>query len=555
MHGNSVVSGTNPAGPASVLTPARIASAMTCFLYLGLAGRAIRYALKFPLWEDECFLCVNFIDRSFAELLLPLTYHQVAPPLFLWLERAAVLLLGYSEWSLRLLPFVASIAALFLFRYLARQLLSPLGQLVGFGMFAIAYPGIRYAAEAKQYSTDLFAALLMMSLCVAWFRTRQIGWLIGLAVLVAPLLWLSYPAAFVAGGASLAIGWTLVAQGLGKVPVRDGLAWLGMNFGILIGFGTLMGVIRRQSAAELGFMTDYWQNTFPPLAEPLKLLVWFIQAHTSEMMAWPVGGATGASTFTGILFAIGVWQLVRSRNLFWCFLLLGPLVLNLVAAGLERYPYGGHQKFSMYAGPMICLLAGWGAASWNGRTAVSWPGLARRAAVATIGCLIFLGMATIARDVARPYKTRSDERARAFAQWFWFNAEGDGEVRVVDGFGGEAFSPGADSELTWTAMFLCNRAIYVPAQAPAIPAHLESPKSAERLRCVVYRDPRFEFSEVARDAWLEKMDETHRLVARESYPFIRYEKNERDFAWVDYLDVYTFQEAPAARIAAHAGAR
>src|SRR5690606_16706912 len=262
------------------------------------------------------------------------------------------------------------------------------------------------------------------------------------------------------------------------------------------------------------------------------------------------GGATGASTFTGILFAVGVWQLVRSRNLFWCFLLLGPLVLNLMAAGLERYPYGGHQKFSMYAGPMICLLAGWGAGTWNGRTAVSWPGLARRAAVATIGCLIFLGMATIARDVARPYKTRSDERARAFAQWFWFNAEGDGEVRIVDGFGGEAFSPGADSELTWTAMFLCNRAIYAPAQAPTIPAHLESRESAERLRCVVYRDPRFEFSEVARDAWLETMSQTHRLVARESYPFIRYEKNERDFAWVDYLDVYTFQEAPAARIAA-----
>src|SRR5262249_1706291 len=31
------------------------------FMILGLAARAIRYYLCFPLWDDESFLCVNFI--------------------------------------------------------------------------------------------------------------------------------------------------------------------------------------------------------------------------------------------------------------------------------------------------------------------------------------------------------------------------------------------------------------------------------------------------------------------------------------------------------------
>src|SRR5690606_20097126 len=109
---------------------------------------------------DECFLCVNFIDRSFAELLDPLTYHQVAPPLFLWVERASVLLLGYSEWSLRLVPFAASVASLFLFRRFAGRILGGPALLLAFAIFAVAYPGIRYAAEAKQYATDLLAALV-----------------------------------------------------------------------------------------------------------------------------------------------------------------------------------------------------------------------------------------------------------------------------------------------------------------------------------------------------------------------------------------------------------
>ena len=537
----------NRTEPRDIFTPERIARAMLAFLWLGLAARAVRYGLRFPLWEDECFLCVNFIDRSFAELLQPLTYHQVAPPLFLWLERAAVLLLGYSEWSLRLIPFLASLASLFLFRRLARNFLDGPGQLLAFGIFAVAYPGIRYAAEAKQYATDLFAALLLLTMAAEWYRTRRPAWLATLALIAAPILWLSYPAAFVAGGVSLAIGATLILplarqyfskQAANDInpprPIAIG-GWIVFNIAILIGFGSLMLIIRRQSGAELGFMTDYWREAFPPLSNPLQLIIWFFTVHTSELLAWPIGGARGASAFTAILFVIGLWQLLKTRNLFWSLLILGPLGLNFIAAMLERYPYGGHMKFSMYFGPAVCLLAGCGAATWNARTARNRPRLARRAAIGTAAALALIACASITRDVLHPYKTQSDERARAFAQWFWFNAEAEAAVTVVDRHAGKLFSPAAHSELTWTAMFLCNRAIYAPKAPPEMPA------TKERLRCLVYRDPRFEFREQARDAWLAEMRVRHELVARVTFPFTRYGKNEEDFVTVDYLDLYTFQ--------------
>src|ERR1700693_1837050 len=45
------------------------------FVLLGLLARTIRYAVCFPLWDDESFLCANFISRSYADLLQPLAFH------------------------------------------------------------------------------------------------------------------------------------------------------------------------------------------------------------------------------------------------------------------------------------------------------------------------------------------------------------------------------------------------------------------------------------------------------------------------------------------------
>ena len=556
----------SPSVAGTYLTAARVARWLAVFLWLGLAARLIRYLLRFPLWEDECFLCVNFIDRTFAELLEPLTYHQVAPPLFLWLERSAVLTFGFSEWSLRLVPLAASIASLFLFRRLASRLLAGPALVLAFGIFAVAYPGIRYAAEAKQYATDLFAALVLLTLAAEWYSSRKTGWLWLLAALAAPLLWLSYPGAFVVGGVSLAVGLTLLKESRAESrepkeassePRSPGgrllsqlstlnaplVAWAAYNVAVVVGFASLFIVIRRQSGAELDFMSDYWQAAFPPLATPGRLPAWLVEVHTSELLAWPVGGASGASAFTAILAAIGLHRLIRKQDLFWGLLLLAPAGLNLIAAALHRYPYGTHVKFSMYFGPAVCLLAGWGAAAWNANVLRSRPRLARGGAIVTLALLASIAGASIARDVARPYKTLSDERARAFAQWFWFNAEAEGDVMLIEGHNGAPFSPDARSELSWTAMFLCNRAIYSPSLRDDGPASI--PGDGRSVRCLVYRDPRFEFDAVARDDWLADMRNEHELVATETFPFTRFGKNERDFVTVDYLDIYTFRPKPS----------
>ena len=181
-----------------VLSSASLRRGILFFVLVGVFARVMRYALRFPLWDDESFLCVNFISRGYAELLRPLDYHQVAPILFLWIERTAARLFGFSELVLRLFPFVCSIASVFLFRKTASRLLSGLGLFVAVAIFSVSYPGIRYAAEAKPYGSDLFVSLGLLFLTVEWLERRESRWLWWLACLTPLAIGLSYPAVFAA---------------------------------------------------------------------------------------------------------------------------------------------------------------------------------------------------------------------------------------------------------------------------------------------------------------------------------------------------------------------
>src|SRR5205823_10849940 len=79
---------------------------------LGLALRLYHYLRDPSMWHDEAALVLNVLGKSFTGLLGPLFFAEAAPPLFLWVEKAVALLLGDGTFALRLVPFLASCAAL-----------------------------------------------------------------------------------------------------------------------------------------------------------------------------------------------------------------------------------------------------------------------------------------------------------------------------------------------------------------------------------------------------------------------------------------------------------
>ena len=356
---------------------------------------------------------------------------------------------------MRLFPFICSIASVFLFRKTASRLLSGLGLFVAVAIFSVSYPGIRYAAEAKPYGSDLFISLGLLFLTVEWLARRAERWLWWLACLTPLAIGLSYPAVFAAGGFSLVVAACLWKHGGARSEWR---AWAVWNLALVAGFGFCFWLSGRvQAGAESEFMTRFWSVHFPPVRQPWKLPLWLLQTHASDFLAYPVGGPNWASSLTLIFVLVGVWRLCqRQRRAFG------------TAAGSLRTAFSGRpdaevsvrrpREVFAVPGPAICCLAAVGVvescAFWSRR------GLPVRRSLACAATLLALvGLSVVVRDVALPYKTQSDYRERAFAQGFWFPAERDAEVACLKSDFGLDFVPDQFKDLSWSAQYLCNQAI------------------------------------------------------------------------------------------------
>jgi hypothetical protein len=515
-------------------------------------------------------LSANLIDCNYAGLLRPLHYCQVAPTLFLWGQLTLVKLLGFHEYALRLIPFLCGMASLLLFRHVAGRLLQGAALLLAVGLFAVAYPMTRYAAEAKPYGCDLLVALVLLALAIEWLRRPdQSRWLWCLAGLVGPAVGYSFPAIFMAGGVSLVIAGVLVL-GRRHLPATVGWGpWFVYNLILVASFAAVL-VVSKYSVGETNQQTMedvHWANTFPPLAQPLKLPLWLLETHAGAMFGYPVGGPNWGSTFSLLCVVAGIVALARRRQGLLLGLLLAPLGLNFIAAALHRFPYGGHARMTLFLAPALCTLIAVGATAalaWlegrrkapsTGRAGVDGlqptlhragfgPGRYLNGCTIALGLLVLLGAGSWLRDVTQPYKSTTTLRAREFAQWFWFEAAHDSELVSCETDLQTDLSPDK-LNCGWSSLYFCNQRIYSPRHARGEKPQMERVSVDRPLRCVLYRSPKEEKESPppdpqARQRWLEKMQADYDLVAHDTYPFAAYDKSDRRQMSDDYVEVFKF---------------
>ncbi|MBK8913972.1 MAG: glycosyltransferase family 39 protein [Phycisphaerales bacterium] len=377
-------------------------------LACGILARLARYWLNFPLWGDEAFVAVDFLARGFAEMLEPLTYRQIVPIGYMWATLGVTLVAGLDEHALRLLPTAAGIAALWLFWRFCRTQVDTRSALLALALLAPAYYPIRHAVECKPYSTDLLVALWLLLTAASVLKRPQspIGWIL-LAIGAALAPWCSYPSAFLLAGivSTLAIcrlrswnsaNWLAIAS-IGAIALAS-FTWMYFAYA------------RPHAAAAVGITaTQMWDESFPPIRKPWLLPWWLISTHVGNLVAYPVGAKNGGSILTATLIVIGAVRLWRTNRPLLV-LLLSALPFNLVAAALEKYPYGSTVRTSMYLAPSFCLLAGVGLL-----TALrAWlrPAARRRGVQLAAMGLCAIAPVLIVMDAITPYKKRANFEAR-----------------------------------------------------------------------------------------------------------------------------------------------
>lgn len=514
------------------------------FLSLGVMMRLLRYLLHFPLWSDEAALAANLLNRGYLDLLRPLDYQQVAPPLFLWIELSVVRLLGFTEWSLRAFPLACSVASLFLFRHVARRLFGystgrdhPKWMLLfAVAIFSVSYYPLRHGVEVKQYASDLLVSLGLIALALEWVADRdRVRWLWWLAAVVPIAVGLSHPATFVAGGISIA----LVPIVWSRRAVRSWVPFVGINLALIAAFAVMFVVStgpQIHAADEEGILRSYWSNAFPPLDRPLAFIRWFVAVHAGQLFAYPAGGAdVGSGLATFACFIVGISFLIRSGRLAAAAVCLAPFGLTFVAAALERYPYGGYARTAQHLAPIICLLAGAGAARLM--TLISREQLRRSFAIALLAVFAVFGGGLMVHDVVQPFRTEHDRRVCEFARWFWHDKAIDAEL--VCAFN-DLNQPFFRQTYLWRgiAQYLCNQRIYSPQRhGPNETVRWDQVSDAHPLRCVVFSRPGLSRDEAAFDAWLANMRTTYDWVGYEENDFHKPHEHEPD---IERIALYEF---------------
>jgi len=321
-----------------------IEAAPAAVVLVGVALRLRQFVEVRSLWMDEAMLALNIVERPLSGLAAPLDFNQGAPLGFLLLQKIATLVLGGSDIVLRLLPIAASIAALVLFARVATSWLGRAGLLALLWM-ACSTPLVDYATEAKQYSGDMFVAVLLLWAAGPWLEGRaSLRAHLALAAVGAAALWLSHPAIFALPG----IGMVVAARAL-RPFWRRRLVAAAM---VAAAWGLSAMLVYEVSLASLAAnpaLLTYWRDYFPPpYGEAAgKWLVWALRAFVQDSAGLVPAEPVLAMAGVGLLSF--VWRRPAMATL-----ALMPVVVALAASAAELYPFG--QRLLLFAAPGLFLL-------------------------------------------------------------------------------------------------------------------------------------------------------------------------------------------------------
>lgn len=346
--------GREPAAKSGVMRILAHPALPWAIIAAGILLRLRLYLANFSLWLDEAMLAVSVRDTEFAGLFAPLIeYSQTAPIGFLLVVKSLSLLFGNGEPVLRLLPLLAGIGALVLFHPVAKRLLPLPLSLVALALFAGNEHLLRYSAEFKQYSCDVFFAVLLLLLALRALdrnlcRTSLV--VLGAAGIVA--VYFSFAALFVLAGFGLTFAMLLLGrkewERFGFLAVI-GILWIGafgLQYTLITGDNIRVEGVTRYFSQQRAFMP------LPP--DSVDDVLWFPKAG-ARLLKHP--GGFQIESLAALLLVLGAVS--RARRGPWILaLLLAPVLLVLVASGFQKYPF--YERLILFTVPALAVLIGEG---------------------------------------------------------------------------------------------------------------------------------------------------------------------------------------------------
>ncbi|MCC3156956.1 glycosyltransferase family 39 protein [Hymenobacter sp. 15J16-1T3B] len=414
-----------PAAPAAAPRlaaerTARWSRLLYLVLALGIALRLVHFFYSRSFVTDELYLGVNIIKKGYWALATePFEYQQKAPIGYLWAVKSLALVFGYGEKSLRLFSLLAGIASLLVLVPVARYFLKPWTVVVAVAIMAFSSACVFHSIEAKQYATELLAAVVAVWLYTRYRARTDVGSLLLWGLLGSALLWFSFSLIFVLAG----IGIGLSVHALARRQWRTLLLYA-IPFGLwVLSFGAQYLLITSKYH-ESGWLIDYFDRMdqafmpMPPsvasakwlahkvyltLLHPLSLML-DLDGNLDVLNQHPLRYVFKMGWLHLSCLVIGAVYFARKDRLNFAVLLL-PMALAVAASAVKVYPF--HERFTLFLLPALIIVISLGV-EWLQRR------LARRPA--WFGLLLALFFAptviTSAREAADPRLAMHTEYSR-----------------------------------------------------------------------------------------------------------------------------------------------
>jgi uncharacterized membrane protein len=321
------------------------------FVLLALFGvLLIQYLHNRSLWVDEARLALNIINRNPAGLLRTLDDEQVAPVLFLLVEKFFVAAFGTSEYALRLFPLLCASLSLPLFYVLCRYLTNSRNfSLCAMILLGLGPVFVYYSSEVKQYMVDLSVLLMLYSVAFLPlpFLKRSRGLMLTLAGAIAIFLSnVSVIPLTVIGMAYLYDMWKARCISAARcLPLIGWAAFFGINFFLFI-----------YQHPYTAYMKHYWRRSFLPLnpfSEAFQKLVdkMVPQLFRDLLPSLPWGYLFFTSL---IIYISGLVLMVLKKDRRLLYLCLAPLILHLGMSAMKLYPF--ELRMLLYQAPLLIVV-------------------------------------------------------------------------------------------------------------------------------------------------------------------------------------------------------
>jgi hypothetical protein len=326
-------------------------------ILLGIIISSVQFINNRSLWQDEAALALNIINRNSCELLKPLDYVQVAPILFLQIEKLFSTIWPNSEYGLRLFPLLCFWASIFFFYKIIKRLSDNIyARIVALSFFCMGYMLVYYSSEVKQYMSDVFI-FLCISYCVIreYRKERNKYWLSGIIGIIA--VFLSNVAPVILFTCGLYLVSDCFVQKKKITPLLAVFStWLSaflLYYYFFIYEHPLQNI-----------MVKYWYNVnaFLPLnpfsGDFYKFLIQTIPTRIFTTLFFDYNESIGIRRLVVfsmiLLFIAGLVKLVWSRRIKIVILACTPILLHLFLSAFQLYPF--ERRLILYTIPGMIIV-------------------------------------------------------------------------------------------------------------------------------------------------------------------------------------------------------